>query len=212
MQRSHRPILLSLVALPILLAPTLQKRVSKSPGDFKAVVQDAVRAWDAGKYSLCQEALKQATTIVLEKRTETILAALPAPLEGWEIQPERNANQQNPFAAAMGGVVGNIIQRKYKATGGRGRLDVTVTADSPMVSMLGMMFGNPAMLDANSEMIEYEAHKAILKKEGNRLNLQILISGKHVVDATLQGQQSEDVMFGFFDQKAVDALAAALGS
>lgn len=211
MHRSSRPILLSLAALPLLVLP-LQKRASKNPSDFKGVLQGAVASWDAGKYSACAAALQQATTIVMEKRRDVILTALPAAPEGWEIQPSRNVNQQNPFAAAMGGIVGNIIERKYRSTGGNGRMDVTVTADSPMVSMLGMMFGNPAMLDANSEMIEYEAHKAILKKERNRLNLQILISGKHVVDATLSGEPSEDVLFGFFDQKVVDALAAAMNS
>jgi hypothetical protein len=74
-----------------------------------------------------------------------------------------------------------------------------------------MMFGNPAMLDPNSELIEYDGHKAILKKDGDQLNLQILVSGKHVLDASLDGGD-EKMLFAVFDQAAVDKIASALSN
>ncbi len=202
---------LALAATPFLTASAFQTRVSQGAEDFKAVIQNAVRAWDAGNYGAASEELRKATAIVAEKRSDSLRASLPDAPEGWEIKPERKVNAQNPFAAAMGGVVGSVIQRSYNQTGGNGRIEVTLTADSPMVGMLGMAFTNPAMLDANSELIEYEAHKAILKKAGGRLELQVLISGKHVLDTKLN-LGDEDFLFSVFDQAAIDRVAAALGA
>ena len=66
------------------------------------------------------------------------------------------------------------------------------------------------MLDENSELIEYGEHRAILKTgNGRRLNLQVLIHGKHVMDISCS--ENEEFLFAMFDQAAIDQVAKVLG-
>ena len=156
--------------------------------------------------------LQEAIGLCMQKRTDAILAALPAAPAGWEIQPDRkNDMRNNPLAAAMSASVGNIVNRTYKKLDGNDRVEVTVTADSPMVSMFNMWITNPAMLGEDGELIEYEKDdKAVLKNPGSRLELQIMISKAHICEVRANGL-TDDELFAMFDQAAVDKLKAALG-
>ena len=90
-------------------------------------------------------------------------------------------------------------------------VNVTVTADSPMVQMFSMALRNPALMDKDSELIEYNQDKAILKKtsNGRSRELTIILAGKHLVVVNFQGED-EDLLFSMFDQAFVDRLKAAL--
>jgi hypothetical protein len=201
---------LPLIALSFALAPVAQKRVTpKGEADFPSTLDSARAAWEAKDYATCVSSLKDALTLATAERAKTIRAALPAAPQGYERQKPANQDQGNAMMAAMGMAIGNIVEQVYKQTDSSQRIQVTVTADSPMVGMLGMAFGNPAMLGENSELIEYNEHKAVLKTEGSRLNLQVLIWDKHVVD--VQCPEDEEFLFRMFDQEAIDKIAAALG-
>ena len=78
------------------------------------------------------------------------------------------------------------------------------------VFMLGVLVSNPALLDPDSELIEYERHKAVLTTlEGSPSQLQVLLHGKHLFDVQIYGLAEEQV-FALLDQAAIDRLAAAL--
>jgi hypothetical protein len=66
------------------------------------------------------------------------------------------------------------------------------------------------MLGEGAELIEYEAHRAVLRTEGTGFHLQILINDAHVCEVRAQGV-GEDTLFAMFDQAVVDRLAKALG-
>jgi hypothetical protein len=88
-------------------------------------------------------------------------------------------------------------------------IKVTLTADSPMVQMFGMMTANPAMLGPDAELIKYGATSAILKKEGTRRSLQIPIAGKHLCEVKWPNED-EDALLAMFDQASVTKLTLAL--
>lgn len=191
----------------------LQKRVQpKGPREFPAVLQSASEAWKAGSYGRCLGELKDAMAIVTTKRAETIRAALPKDREGWKADPDpkNEAAANNPLVAAFAAGVGNVVERTYRQEGGRGRITATVTADSPLVQMFNMWLANPAMLGDGAELVEYEEHKAVLRKEGQGWNLQILINGKHVCEVRAQNASDEQI-FAMFDQAVVNRLAEVLG-
>lgn len=205
------------LAIPAILSSTLlfaahaQERVQKKgPADFQTTLQSAGKAWQEADYGACIRELQTCMDLALEKRAEAIRAALPAAPDGWKVLEEKQAANAaaNPFAAAMAGAVGSIVQKRYREGGGRGTIDVTVTADSPLVSMLSMVMANPAA-DPNAEAVKYGEHRALLKKEGGGWNLQILVSEKHVVEVRTN-IEDEERLFQLFDQAAVDRLAAAL--
>jgi hypothetical protein len=209
-----RPTLLLALLLAFLTPLTLalsQERVQrKGASDFESTHTALAAAWKAGEYGKSMEIGRDLLALIAEKRAEAILAALPAPPEGWAVDERREAGGKaaNPFAGALAAGVGSVIQRRYQKTGGGGSLDVTVTADSPLVQMFQMWAQNPALLGPDAELVKYGPHSAVLKKEGALWTMQLLLA-KDLCELRLSGADDE-FLLAFFDQKAVDALAAAL--
>jgi len=207
---------LVLALVPLLAAPLLalgpQKRVQqKTAADFPTLLENANKSWQAGDYGQCTSHLRDALMLCTAKRAEAILAALPPAPEGYEVEVDRSMQDaaNNPMLGAMAAAVGNVVQQDYN---GPEHIQVTVTADSPLVGMFSMWVANPAMLDQDSELIEYGAHKAVLKKtdDGRSRELLILINGEHTCQIDYQGSR-EDFLFDLFDQAVVDRLAKVLG-
>ena len=208
------PCLLLAAAAP--LVPSAQKRASdKEPVSFTQRLDNAKRAFEGQAYGVCMKELQEALALCSEKRAEAIVNALPAAPEGWEKVPDKRPEGGalgNPMAAAMSASVGSIVSCSYRRPGSQDRVQVTVTADSPIVSMFNMWVANPAALGEGAELVEYEHDdKAVLKKNGARLELQILVSKAHLCEVNAQGLD-EDGLFKLFDQAAVDRLRKALGN
>jgi hypothetical protein len=87
-----------------------------------------------------------------------------------------------------------------------------VTANSPMLQMIALMFSNPALITADGgELVQYGAHKAILKKLGDTgQELQILMHDKHLIRAQSEGLSADDLL-KIFDQAFVDRMEKPLG-
>lgn len=205
---------LVLCAAPVLLAPSFQTRVRPDePEDFGTIIAAAKSDWDAEKYGACLANLQKATLLATEKRADKIKGALPQAPAGWSMVPEKKKGNAGalPGMGALTAMAGNIIERRWNRDEGAGSVTATVHADSPMVSMLGMVLGNPAMLGEGKELIEYGKHKAILetRKKDEQYQLQIVIDEKHLVDVSARGID-EDGLFGMFDQQCVDRLSSAL--
>jgi len=199
----------SLAATPVAAQTRVQP---KTPADMKEILTAAQSQWDAGDYDAFAKSIKQAERLATAKRNDGLLSALPDPPEGW-VKVEQKPSEQianNPFAQAMGGMMGKMVDQKYREEGGNGRMDVTLATDSPVVKMMAMAFSNPAMLEDGSELIEYGTHKAVLKSQsGKPRELQIVIDGKHLCTVKVQAM-TEEQLFAVFDQKAVDRLSAAM--
>lgn len=207
---------LALVALAVLPVATvaLQERASKKKEkDFPAVMTAASEAWKDHRFGACLGSLREATHLAYVKYAQAIQAALPAAPAGFTAKPDTSYGDSAaaPLVGALSAGFGTVISQSYQPEG-RGRaIQVTVTADSPLVQMLGMVINNPAMLPKGSELIKYGAHSALLEQKsgGKSRGLQILIHGKDLVDVQFPSDD-EDALFAMFDQAAVDRLAQAL--
>lgn len=202
----------SLAILPLALVAVLPFQERIKPGANKPKFDETLKAveasWNAENYGDCVKKLQALTTLAMEKHAEAIRAALPAAPAGYEMVPKKK--EANPFAGALMSTVGNLIEARYRKSGS-GEISVEVMANSPMVQMLGMMFSNPAMLEEGSELVKYNAHTAILKTSGSRLELQILIHEAHVVTVRWPDADA-DALFAMWNQAAVDKLAGVLGT
>lgn len=206
-------VLIGLCAAPVLLAAALQERQKpKAAADMPALLDEATRAWEAKHFGACTKALRQAQVLVATERAKAVRAALPDAPEGFEkvAVKETEDPASNAFLAAFAAGAGNVIEQKYRETNGRASVDVTITADSPLVQMFSMWITNPAMLEAGSELVKYGPHNAVLKKQGNRWQLMLLIKSD-LCDITVDGRDDE-FLLKLFDQAAVDRLAAVLAN
>lgn len=185
-----------------------ERTKDKTPPTFEELHAAIAKHYKAGSYGKAMQATRDLTVTIYEKRTAVILGALPAAPEGYEVvpQPKKNNAGLNPITGALVAGVGQVVQQDYK--GPNGPLRVTVTADSPMLAMAGMMFENPALLGPDAELIKYDQCKAILKKAGTRWSLQILMD-QTMVEANF-GRESDEFGLKMFDQTAVTRLFNAL--
>lgn len=208
MRRQFLPVF-AVASLAALSLGLVQERVKKNePKDFATLHAALGQSWTDQQYGKSLDLARDLMGLIGEKRTEVILASLPAAPAGFEIEKQReNNNAANPFANALVGF-GNVIEQKYRETSAGGRVEVTVTADSPLIQMFKMWAANPAMLGPDAELIKYGEHTAVLRKEGNRWTLQILI-GDDLCEAKATGKDDE-FLLKMFDQKAVDQLSGAL--
>jgi len=156
--------------------------------------------------------LNKALALTMAKRSKLISAALPAAPSGWTLEVEDVSEdaRNNPLAAGLLATMGSQVTAHYRDENGEASVDVSVHADSPMVQMFSMLVSNPAMLDEDSEMIDYEQHKAVLTTtDGSPSQLQVLLHEKHFLDVQVYGL-SEERLFALLDQAAIDRLADAL--
>jgi hypothetical protein len=203
----------ALCAVPIVLAFAVQERVKpKAAEDVPALLAKTGETWKAKQYRACLTNLKQALHLVTVERMKAIRAALPAAPAGFE--KEAHAEEQdaaaNPFLAAMSAGVGSVVEQSYSSADGSGSLRVTITADSPLTQMFSMWVANPKLLEPGSELIKYGAHNAVLKKQGSGWQLMTVID-QDLCEVNVDGRD-DDFLLKFFDQAAVDRLAACLAT
>ncbi|MFY9344674.1 MAG: hypothetical protein WAT39_19430 [Planctomycetota bacterium] len=200
------PILCTTV---LCFAAAAQERSGpKKTPTFPEAVEQAKKAVEADKLGAAIAALQAAIRDLQKKQRAAVLACLPKP-EGWTV--EDDAVDENSEAIAAGiAAAGMTMRRRYQK--GEQSIAVEVTANSPLMGMLTMMFDNPTLVEASGgELVKYGAHKAILKKSGDSgQELQLLMHGTHLIKIDAQGVTADDLL-KVFDQAFVDRLEKPLG-
>jgi hypothetical protein len=198
------------LAATFAAAAPAQERVSqpKAP-TFPEAVEQAKKAVDGEKYGAAIAALQAAIRDLQKKQRAAVLTGLPKPA-GFEIHDDEVDESAAAFQAAL--MAGMSVTRHYRK-GDDTSIDVEVTANSPVLQMLAMMFNNPALITADGgEVVKYGAHKAILKKSGDKgQELQILMYDKHLIKVTSQGLTADELL-KVFDQAFVDRMEKPLGT
>jgi hypothetical protein len=186
-----------------------QERVAPNkPPAFPEAVEQAKRAVEGEKYGAAIAALQAAILDLQKKQRAAVLAGMPKPA-GFEVHDDEVDESAATFNAGL--IAGMSVTRHYRK-GDDTSIDVEVTANSPVLQMLSMMFNNPAVITAEGgEVVKYGVHKAILKKSGDKgQELQILMHDKHLIKVTSQGL-SADELLKVFDQSFVDRMEKPLG-
>ncbi|MBL8756490.1 MAG: hypothetical protein JNK15_24565, partial [Planctomycetes bacterium] len=153
-------------------------------------------------------ALQAAIKDLQKKQRAAVLAALPKP-EGWTFRDQEADEQAEQVAAGLLGV-GHQTTRRYSK--GDASINVEITANSPLMQMMTMLFNNPALIEADGgELVKYGPHKAILKKTGDSgVELSLLMHEQHLIKITAEGLDG-DGLLKIFDQAFVDRLEKPLG-
>ena len=186
-----------------------QRTAPKKAPTFAEAVEQAGKAVESEQFGTAISLLQQGILDLQKKQRVAVLAGMPKP-EGWEFEDEKVDEAAEQFNAGMA-AVGSTVRRRY-TKGDDSRMNVEVTANSPMLQMLAIMFANPAMISSEGgELVQYGAHKAILKKTGeNAHELQILMHDKHLIRVDAQGVSADDLL-KVFDQAFVDRMEKPLG-
>lgn len=181
-----RPVL---IALSLAVAPA-----AASADDFRDTVAAAVEAYEAGDIQLALEELGIASRLLQEMRATSLESFLPPVPEGWT----RTVDQEyGGVLAMMGGGVG--VDATYRSPDGA-RMQVTVTADSPMLGMFGAMFANPAMMGAMGT-VHRMGRERVLEQNGE---LTMVLAGRILI----QMKDGEvDRMLAMFEEMDLAGLS-----
>jgi hypothetical protein len=205
-----RPLLALLVSA-VLLAPAANAQERSGPKKnlaFPEAIELAKKNVEQEKLGAAIAALQAAINDLQKKQRTAVLAALPKP-DGWAIHDPSQDEQADAVSAGLLGV-GSSTSRRYRK--GEQEMHVEITANSPLMQMLGMMFTNPALVEADGgEIVRYGQHKAILKKQGDDgQELMLLMHDTHLIKVSSTNVGSDDLL-RVFDQGFVDRLEKPLG-
>ncbi len=204
-----RTLLVSLLSAFLLVPATAQERSGpKKNPTFPEAIEIAKKNVEQEKLGAAIAVLQAAIKDLQKKQRAAVLAALPKP-EGWTVRDQAPDAASEDVAAGLLGV-GSTTTRRYDK--GDANISVEITANSPLMQMLSMMFANPALVEADGgELVKYGQHKAILKKSGDEgCELMLLMHETHLIKVTAQGLGA-DGLLAIFDQACVDRLEKPLG-
>lgn len=184
-----------------------QRTAPKKPATLPEALENAKRAADGEQFGSAIAALQEAIKLLQKQQRAAVLAILPK-LEGYEVQDDEI--DENADALTGGMFVMTAITRHYNKDDKH--VNVEVTANSPMLGVIAAMFANPQIAKADGgELVQYGAHKAILKEGKDRdTELQIMMHDKHLIKVTAQGMTGDEVL-KLFDQAFVDRMEKPLG-
>ena len=157
MKRVHsRSALVSAAAL--LLAAHGAWMPASWADEVEDAMKEAIDAYKSKDYKGATEALDYATTLIRQQKGNVLESYLPDPLQGWKAEEAESAAAGTAF---MGG--GVSAQRVFIK--GDKRVTVALITDSPMLSGMMMMFGNPMFATSDGgKMQRINGQKAMVKR------------------------------------------------
>jgi hypothetical protein len=151
------------IALP-LLALTLAAAAPLQADPITDQIDAARRAYEAGDARVAIQALQFAVSQIEQQLTQQQLQLLPEPLPGWTAD---TAAAESSGLTAM--IAGTQLTRSYQKTDTDQTVKITVTADSPLLSMMSMMMSAPILMQANPNSSPYTfgGFRGILEQDAN---------------------------------------------
>lgn len=139
-------------------------------------IEQGLAFYKKGKLTKAIGELEFALAQMRQQKAEAIQKLLPQPPEGWKSEPGRSSSAGAGF---MGG--GVSATSNYRQVNGRGRVQIQVISDSPMIGAMAAMLQNPAFAQSSqgAKLTRFQGLKAIItSKSPKRAELQTLINNK----------------------------------
>lgn len=140
--------------------------------DIGDMIKRGLKLYEEGKLSQSMEELNFALAQMRQKKAESLTAIFPEAPSGWKAE---KAVTESAGAGLMGG--GISASRKYREDGDKGKAKLEIMTDSPLIQSMAMMLSNPMFLQGgkNGKLVRIKGQKGILKDNGKRAELQMLI-------------------------------------
>jgi len=185
----------------LALASTLSAPAAAD--DITDQLDAARKAYEGGEFRSAVQTLQFAVAGIQEKINLSLLKMLPEPLEGWQAD---EAQAQSGGMAAM--IAGTNLSRHYYRDDGAD-MDISITADSPLLGMMTMMLSNPMLMqtDAGTRIYTHAGHRGMIKheKDSNEWEISLMVGGKIMVQVTGRGLQDKKPVEDYL--KAIDLAA-----
>ena len=201
--KRHKPSIL--VALGLAAALSTGVRADEIGDQLEA----GRKAYEQGELRGAVQALQFAVAGIQEKINLSLLDLLPAPLEGWRADEPQ---AQSAGMAAM--LTGTNLSRHYYREDGAD-LDVSITADSPLLAMMTMVLSSPMLLqtDPSTRIYTHGGHRGMIKheKDSHEWEISLMVGGKILVQVTGRGLEDQSAAEAYLKAIDIAAIEKALG-
>ncbi len=181
----------------MLILPALLLAVSPSPeaaaDEIEDSIEAALEAYLAGDIKLAKEELDFAAQLMAQLKAEGLSGFLPEPLSGWDRQDEDTTQS----ASAFGG--GLMAQANY--SNGSERVEIQLMADNQIVTAMGAMFSNAALMGAMGKVKRINREKVVITNQGE---LQTLINNRIMIQ--ISGSADVEVKEAYFAAIDIEGL------
>ena len=164
-----------------------------------------LEAYNDADYQAAIDELQYAIAQIQSKLDKDNAQLLPDALQGWTA---KNVEHNNAAMSMLGG--GTHMSRRYSR--GSERLEISISANSPMVAGLGAMINNPMLLnsDPNTEAYRYKRTKGIKREERDTIEITLLLAGQILLQLKGERLSDESVIKAYLDAIDFKAVKAAL--
>ena len=153
--------------------------------EVEDALKESLELYNEGNFKELNETLDYVRSLLSEKKGDILASKCPAEFDGLT-----RGEPQITSTSMMGG--GLIVECRYSAD--NREVNITYTADSPLVSGMAMMFGNP-MLNQGSKMRRFGKQKVMIKYDASRKSGEINgVAGKVMVAISASNCTEEQLM------------------
>jgi hypothetical protein len=193
-------LLTGLVTLPLFMSTAIMA------DEIEDQIQAGLKAYQDKEYKIAVDELKYAMAQLEKLALNDNQKLLPTALDGWTMKMDDGTTQT--AMSMMGG--GTSIGANY--TRGSENIHLQIIANSPMISVIGMMINNPMMasMDENTKPYRYNRIKGVKKTEGNKTEITLLLVGQIMIRIDGENLQDDAVLEQYLDKIDMKALKEAL--
>ena len=174
-------------ALILLPSMVFSDETAETHTEIKQAITAGTQAYEAGELSQAATQFDYVATLIRQLQAGELGNLFPDPLPGWQAE---EVESQAGSAAFFGG--GINASRSYRKDGGR--LEISITKDSPLLQTMGMLFTNPSMATMGGYKVKrIKGHTAMVKSEGNSQELQMMVANRILIQITGRGVGEDDL-------------------
>ncbi|MBD3348263.1 MAG: hypothetical protein GF400_03575 [Candidatus Eisenbacteria bacterium] len=175
---------IALVVLGVFAAATC------SADEVADAMERAREAYSRGDYRETSTELRSALSGVSEKIIELLMERMPTPPDGWQAGEPEGLDSGN---YGMGFFAGLVVTRTYTTPQGS-TIDLTIAADSPMLSTLLVFVSNPMLTqmggESGMEKVSVCGNDAVEETEGTAA-IHILAGASTLI--SVEGESPADI-------------------
>ncbi|ESQ09151.1 MAG: hypothetical protein N838_20830 [Thiohalocapsa sp. PB-PSB1] len=187
-------------ALAAILALTLTPLVSAHADPVTDQIDAGRRSYEAGDSRVAIQALQFAIAEIESQLRQQQLKLLPEPLPGWSADDP--VSETGGFAAM---IAGTNLARTYRNDSSGAVVQIGVTADSPLLAMMGMLMSAPMLMqtDPRNSPYTYGGFRGMMEtNEDGNIKITLLVGTRILLQ--MEGRDGADRQMLEAYLKAID--------
>ena len=156
-------------------------------------IDDGKKAYTAGNYSEAAQSLEYAAQMIRQLKGESFTEVFPAAPAGWK---QQDSEASAVSSSLMGGATSATTSYERERDGMYDSVRISITTDSPMLSMVSMAFSNPMFMSGDGQrMIKINGQKALLDYDASDRSgdIQIVLNQNVLISIDGSGVSEEEL-------------------